>query len=341
MSATFNNHTATNSRLVARSLQLIHNGLSTNTRKNYITAESSLAWFLRGMNVPITLPVSWENVVLWISRLSYSLRHATIRGYVSGIATLHRDNGIMSPTDHPVIHRILDGIAREQSLMNIKPRRSLPITPTLINMISSAINMNDYDNQMIITAMSTATAGLMRIGELTITDKPERTLLFKHVARVPNGYRITLPFSKTDQYGHQSTVLIGDTNTIKCIDTYINNNNKINNNNNNSNSRNNRSNDVFFTYMNGTALTRSSLINTVNKLLKDIHVPPHRGVSFRAGGATSLAANGVDTSVIKKLGRWRSNAVERYLRTNEDQLLLQSSRVSSSSSSSSSSSNNH
>jgi hypothetical protein len=266
-------------------------------------------------------------VALWISSISYQLQHSSIRGYVSGIATLHRDNGLPSPTDHPVIHRILDGIAREQALTNNKPLRTLPITPTLIDIMATSADMKNHDNQMIFTAMYTATAGLMRVGELTVTDQLERTLLFKHVQRVPNGYRIMLPFSKTDQYGRQSTVLIGDHKTINMLDTYIDNTKKINNSSNNSNTNSN-GNNIFFTYTDGSALTRTSLISAVNKHLMNMYLPPHRGYSFRAGGATTLHNNGVDTSTIKSLGRWRSNAVDRYMRPNNEYLLTQSSYMS-------------
>jgi len=39
-------------------------------------------------------------------------------------------------------------------------------------------------------------------------------------------------------------------------------------------------------------------------------------ISLRSGGATALLCARIDTDTIKLLGRWRSDAVEKYLRTN-------------------------
>lgn len=40
--------------------------------------------------------------------------------------------------------------------------------------------------------------------------------------------------------------------------------------------------------------------------------------SLRSGGATALFNAGVDSLVVKKFGRWRSDAVERYTAIKSD-----------------------
>ena len=42
------------------------------------------------------------------------------------------------------------------------------------------------------------------------------------------------------------------------------------------------------------------------------------GYSLRIGGAAALAARGVEVEVIRKLGRWRSDSVRRYLKEPKD-----------------------
>ena len=45
--------------------------------------------------------------------------------------------------------------------------------------------------------------------------------------------------------------------------------------------------------------------------LDSSHIKPH---SFRIGAATTACMNGVSEEVIQRLGRWRSNAYQRYIR---------------------------
>ena len=47
------------------------------------------------------------------------------------------------------------------------------------------------------------------------------------------------------------------------------------------------------------------------------NIPPHRVVTYslRSGGATALLVSGVDETAIRALGRWKSDAIFLYLRT--------------------------
>jgi hypothetical protein len=47
------------------------------------------------------------------------------------------------------------------------------------------------------------------------------------------------------------------------------------------------------------------------------NIPPHRVVAYslRSGGATALLISGVDETAIRALGRWKSDAIFLYLRT--------------------------
>jgi hypothetical protein len=52
------------------------------------------------------------------------------------------------------------------------------------------------------------------------------------------------------------------------------------------------------------------------------HIPPDRieAYSLRSGGATSLLVSGVDDTAIRALGRWKSDAIFLYLRTQASSL---------------------
>lgn len=62
------------------------------------------------------------------------------------------------------------------------------------------------------------------------------------------------------------------------------------------------------------SLTKHLWLERLNELLKQAGLPPLDGHSIRIGGATQLLMNGVDPLTVKVLGRWKSDAFERYWR---------------------------
>ena len=71
-----------------------------------------------------------------------------------------------------------------------------------------------------------------------------------------------------------------------------------------------------------TPLSRERFVKEVKLALQVAHIN-HRGYSghsFRIGAATSAAAAGVSTYIIKMLGRWNSEAYQLYIRTPRESL---------------------
>jgi integrase len=72
----------------------------------------------------------------------------------------------------------------------------------------------------------------------------------------------------------------------------------------------------LFAMEDGTPLTRKALTKALRTALIAARVPSaelYKGHSFRRGGATSLARVGVPDSVIKTIGRWKSQAYQLYV----------------------------
>ena len=71
----------------------------------------------------------------------------------------------------------------------------------------------------------------------------------------------------------------------------------------------------FFVHMNGTPLTRSQFSAVLAKAIHTLRLPTsiYKSHSFRIGRATYLSARGLSSDNIKKLGRWRSDVVNRYI----------------------------
>ena len=76
-------------------------------------------------------------------------------------------------------------------------------------------------------------------------------------------------------------------------------------------------------------LTKALFVRQTRLLLSAIGIPPgkYSGHSYRAGGATDAARVGFLDWEVKMLGRWASDAYQRYIRTPEQFLIGFSKRL--------------
>ena len=75
-------------------------------------------------------------------------------------------------------------------------------------------------------------------------------------------------------------------------------------------------------YSDGCLLTRQRLVEVVCQALEKAGLDPSKycGHSFRIGAATAAPETGMEDSVIKTLGRWRSLAYLEYICIPREQL---------------------
>ena len=79
----------------------------------------------------------------------------------------------------------------------------------------------------------------------------------------------------------------------------------------------------LFTFTTGKWLSRASLAKELRSALQRCGLPADHYFthSFRVGAATTAAAAGVPSWLIKVLGRWSSDCYEHYIRTPQETLL--------------------
>ena len=72
----------------------------------------------------------------------------------------------------------------------------------------------------------------------------------------------------------------------------------------------------FFQFRCGSPVTHYYFTSSLKSILMFIGLDPkfYKGHRFRIGAATSAAARGIPLSVIQNMGRWKSDAVMRYIR---------------------------
>ena len=78
----------------------------------------------------------------------------------------------------------------------------------------------------------------------------------------------------------------------------------------------------LFMFKDGRFLTRQRLVDALKEALQEagIDQAKYSGHSLRIGAATTAAANGLEDSIIKTLGRWKSIAYLRYVQIPQNQL---------------------
>ncbi|RDB17204.1 hypothetical protein Hypma_002006 [Hypsizygus marmoreus] len=141
-----------------------------------------------------------------------------------------------------------------------------------------------HDDLLFIAMLLSGFYGLHRLGELSFPDDVElrddqKTIKAASVVISPSGYQYFLPGHKADRFFEGNTFPLSA--------------------------------ELWLTSA-GTVPTRSFFMRRLRILFnKSI-----AGQSMRAGGATSLAENGVAPSIIQATGRWSSDAFQLYIRKN-------------------------
>ena len=169
---------------------------------------------------------------------------------------------------------------------------------------------SSHDDLLFVSQLLTGFYALMRLGELTIPD--DKTLLdYRKITKrtsvrlSENDYRFFLPSHKADKTFEGNTIIIQRHETsidpLSFFKKYLSSRDKL---------------FPFSTDLwlraNGSRPSRSFFI----RRMKIFFSSDVAGQSMRAGGATSLAENGVPPNLIQAIGRWASSAFQIYIRKN-------------------------
>lgn len=292
------------------SQKLLSASISVNSQTVYKNALSAFARFRHQYNFPNTWPSPVEHIIFFVSYCFNSgYSPSTITTYISGISFYHKLRDINDPTATFIVKKLLEGCKR------IRPRKDVraPITEEILSKICIVlpdICYSSYESCLFKAAYLTAYYGLLRVSETVFTSQiqADRPLQSSDVQVIESSLAliISIRVSKTNQAGPPTVLRIPASRDptlccVRAVQHYL----SIR-----PHSR------YFFCHVNGAPLTRTQFSGILTKAIRVISLPTelYSSHSFRIGRATDLAAKGVSSDAIKKLGRWRSNAVERYIR---------------------------
>lgn len=286
------------------------------TMATYRSAVDRYLSFCAQLHLP-PLPLTQDNVSRFVACIARSgVAYQSIRVYLAGLRFYQVMNGLPDPglTDIPLLGYVLRGIRRCPRAVTRQPR--LPITPEILQMLFSSWSHvpveENYDATMLWAATSMAFFGFMRAGEFTCSSRrafspsmlsPQDISVDSHTN--PTMVSIRLRQSKTDPFGMGVIINLGRTGHTICpvvaILSYL--------------ARRGQQQGPLFIFKDGSCLSRQRLIASVNCALQCHGIDTSRitGHSFRIGAATAAARAGMEDSLIRTLGRWRSDAYLRYI----------------------------
>ena len=294
--------------------RLLAAGLSSATMNSYRSGLSRFMSFCGQVNLS-PFPLTESTLCRFVAFLvSQHLSPGTIRLYLSALRFHQIAGGGIDPSmsDMAQLHYVLRGISRSVR-SNARPLR-LPITmDVLVRLFHRWRSLPDqYEASLLWAAATLGFFGFLRAGEFTAVPGSDQVPLSLADVRVddhtnPTFLAVTLRASKTDPFGAGHTLYVGCTESRICpvaaVLAFVAVRPQVPG--------------PLFVHRNGSPLTRADLVREIRSALtgSGLDLARFTGHSFRIGAASSAAQVGLAESLIQTLGRWRSSAFQRYIRT--------------------------
>ena len=211
--------------------------------------------------------------------------------------------------------RVLKGIDKATPASSIKEARP-GVKPKWLEYLATDLNPKLGLHAAVKGAADSSVFSQLRLGEILPSTKSIKKYNFnwlpavKHFRYSPENDTTLLRLPRTKTELHGTDVVIpkqkGSINPIESIRNHIR-TNKL------------APEDPLFAYRNQkgelVALTKAEFLKTCNSIWKKKGIQRITGHSFRIGGTTYYLLQGVNPDVVKKLGRWKSDAFLRYWRS--------------------------
>ena len=292
--------------------ELKNNTVQPSTRANYHQIWTNFNEFVIQLD---HIPAAWEDKTsLYCAYLiKNGYKSSTVKSYVSAIK--HKLTADDYKWDDQLV--LLSTLTKACKLTNDKVITRLPICQKFLEVLIFELirfeKLNEYDRQLYKTIFLTLYYGLMRIGEVARSQHSVRAMDV-HIAQNKEEVMMKLFSSKTHSTKDRPQTIIIDESMISHSTLF----NPVEELTIYSNMRPEYRYDEeeFFVFANNTPITASQIRSILRKLIRKIGLCDtlYDTHSFRIGGATDLFRLGVSVEKIKKKGRWKSNAVYKYLR---------------------------
>ncbi|PVF95900.1 hypothetical protein CPB86DRAFT_862866 [Serendipita vermifera] len=294
---------------------LIDHSLAPATRKTYDSAVNQFLNFTKtlGLTRSQSLPCSDQLLCLFLSSGAGQRGSSYAKALVSGIRSWHVRNGYnWTPSLRlQLVIRGLDSL-RLRNRGNKKAR--LPVTPRMVHILVEAWRKGSNKEKCALACALTAWFGQLRLGEILPSNAREIDLSrlpkrsdWQIIGNLNKSSKLHLPWTKTQRWDGDVVHLVEQNrhfNATQAIKRHL-----------NSSQLNMR--EPLCAYLEGThtvIMNKKVFMHMCNEIWSHHGFDRYTGHSFRIGGTTMLLRAGVEPDVVKKMGRWKSDAFVAYWR---------------------------
>ena len=280
-------------------MQLRYHGVAKSTRRTYQSGLMAYMSFCSRFNIN-PLPATTLTLQYFCADKSQSISYKTLKVYLAAIRLMHIEQGLPDPTTDQTLHLLCRGIRRQQ---NTTERQRLPITIDILKALKSHLRLSNYtlcEQRMLWSSFTLSFYGFLRASECL-------SLTWSDITMAENHLVIELRQSKTDPFRRGQSIHIYPTNSSTCpvraLTLFA---DKIGP---------TPPQKLVFSAGTCSPLTRPKFTEIIRYLLIQAGMCPsnYASHSFRIGAATTAAAAGLPTWLIKTLGRWSSDAYLTYI----------------------------
>ena len=284
---------------------LFAHSLAKSTFNVYTTGFNNFKIFLQNFNIPLVLPPPLHVVISYIAYLSMAgYANKSIRSYIEALSFVLKSHSVTDVTKHFLVTKMLTGHKR---LVPSQDSR-LPITlPILIDLCRVLANIcySNYESLLFKAMFVLAFWALLRVSEIVKTNikGAEKILQFDDVKvnKKTGIIELKIQWSKTDQCGQGTMISLAQNRALnssvcpfRALTQFLRVRGKHQG--------------PFFLHFNREPVTRYQFSSVLNAALgalgyQNLRIRAH---SFRIGGATFYAQNGMTEDRLKAMGRWRS-----------------------------------
>ena len=292
---------------------MIDASLSDNTKLAYSNALKNFVNFRKENGLENWWPVPSDHLEFFLADLynkGYSSKTAST--FISAISYHHKIHAMEDTCSQFRCRKLLENYRRINPSMD----QRLPIMYDTLRQIWHKLEIvcfNQYETYLFQAVFTLAFFGLFRVSELVWSSAkdPGRPLQMSDIKFILNGkatkvVHIYLRKSKTNQDGRTELIEIYPLDSVVCpvkaLTCYLKHRPSVSN--------------ILFCHKDNSPLTRYQFGAVLTKTLSalKINTAGYKSHSFRIGAASWLALQGTPHDVIKKMGRWSSNAFLRYIR---------------------------